>query len=106
MSEELLPIEPPQDPPVESPTENHTPEEMPWASELASLRSELSALREELAARQKADEINRRNASCSAGRAGTNTAPEYFSPEEVRAMSAHEVRENYQRIRASMKRWH
>ena len=78
----------------------------PLLEEIASLRSELSELREELTKRQRADEINRRNAERSAGRAGTNAAPEYFSPDEVRAMSQHEVRENYQKIRASMKRWH
>ena len=82
------------------------PAEDPLLRELSSLRAELTSLREELEKRQKADEINRRNASLSAGRVGNGTAPEYYSPEEVRAMSQSEIRENYQRIRASMKKWH
>lgn len=85
--------------------EPEDPIEDPLLRELSSLRAELSSLREELEKRQKAEEINRRNASRSAGRAGNSTAPEYFSPEEVRAMSQSEIRENYQRIRASMKKW-
>ena len=87
------------------PIEDTEPEEHPLLTQIASLRAELSELREELNKRQKAEEINRRNAERSAGRAGTSTAPEYYSPDEVRAMSAHEVRENYQKIRAPMKRW-
>ena len=104
MNEEMLATEAIEEEPL--PNEPDPPVEAPLLSEIASLRSELSELREELKLRAKADEINRRNAALSAGRAGTSTAPEYYSPEEVRAMSAHEVRENYQKIRASMKRWH
>ncbi len=98
--EELLP------PTEEASTEPEDLPEDPLLSEIASLRTELSELREELTRRQKADEINRRNAARSAGRAGTNAAPEYYSPDEVRAMSPAQVRENYQRIRASMQKWH
>ena len=29
----------------------------------------------------------------------------YYTPEQVRAMSPEEVHENYERIRASMKKW-
>ena len=86
--------------------EANVSEEAPLLAELTSLREELSSLREELQKRERADEINRRNAASSAGRAGNSTAPEYFSPDEVRAMSPSEIRENYQRIRASMKKWH
>ncbi len=57
------------------------------------------------AERHRADEVNRRNARLSAGRAGTDTAAEYFSPDEVRAMSPSQVREHYAKIRASMKKW-
>ncbi len=52
-----------------------------------------------------AEEINRRNAEQSAGRAGLYTAGEYFSPDEVRSMSPSEVRANYKKIRESMKKW-
>ena len=104
MNEEILTTEPIEEEPLSN--EPDAPADDPLLSEIASLRSELSELREELKLRAKAEEVNRRNASRSAGRAGTNAAPEYYSPEEVRAMSAHEVRENYQKIRASMKRWH
>lgn len=54
----------------------------------------------------RADEINRRNAEHSAGRLGQNTAREFYTPDEVRAMSPSEVRENYKTIRESMKKWH
>lgn len=53
----------------------------------------------------RAEQINRQNASRSAGRAGRNTAGEYFSPDEVRAMSQKQVHENYAKIVASMKTW-
>ncbi|MBQ9783397.1 MAG: hypothetical protein IJW44_02645 [Clostridia bacterium] len=53
----------------------------------------------------RAEQINRQNASRSAGRAGRNTAGEYFSPDEVRAMSQKQVHENYAKIMASMKTW-
>ena len=52
-----------------------------------------------------AEEINRLNAERSAGRAGLHTQNEYFSPDEVRAMSPSEVRENFKKIRESMKKW-
>ncbi|MBR2353091.1 MAG: hypothetical protein IKA76_01130 [Clostridia bacterium] len=55
--------------------------------------------------RLHAEEINRRNAEQSAGRAGLHTSSEYYSPDEVRAMSPSEVRENYKKIRESMKKW-
>ena len=54
----------------------------------------------------RADEINRRNASLSAGKAGKHTAGEYFSPDEVRAMSQRQVHNNYSAIMESMKHWH
>ena len=78
----------------------------PILSELTSLRAELSELRRELDLRRLADEVNTRNAAHSAGRVGTNLAPEYYTPDEVRAMTQAEVRENYEKIRASMKKWH
>lgn len=60
---------------------------------------------EERLRKYHADEVNRRNASLSAGRAGKNTRGEYFSPDEVRAMTAREVHENYSKIKESMKFW-
>ncbi len=53
----------------------------------------------------KAMEINRRNAAMSAGIAGKEAEKEYFSPDEVRAMSQREVHENYSKIQRSMKHW-
>ena len=49
--------------------------------------------------------INRKNASLSAGLAGVDTSCEYFTQEQVRAMSRAEVKQNYEKIRESMKRW-
>lgn len=57
------------------------------------------------AARQWAEQINQKNASLSAGRAGVNAASEYFSPDEVRAMTPKQVRQHYKTIRESMKKW-
>ena len=55
--------------------------------------------------KEKADAINARNASLSAGYAGKNTSTEYFTPDEVRAMSQSEVKANYSKIIESMKKW-
>ncbi len=55
--------------------------------------------------RAHADRVNIRNASLSAGMAGKHTVGEYFSPDEVRAMSQRQVHENYEKIRESMKKW-
>ena len=54
----------------------------------------------------RAEQINQLNAYRSSGQAGNNTAREYFSPDEVRAMSQSEVRANYSKIIESMKHWH
>lgn len=55
--------------------------------------------------REKADRINEKNATLSAGKAGRGAAAEYFTPAEVRAMSQLEVRANYSKIIESMKKW-
>lgn len=55
--------------------------------------------------RQAAERANRRNADRSTGALSLGCEP-YFTPEEVRAMSQKEVRENYDAILRSMKRWH
>ena len=49
--------------------------------------------------------INAKNASKSPGSAGTDTAGEYFSPEDVKKMSRAEVHANYSKIKESMKKW-
>ncbi len=49
--------------------------------------------------------INAKNASKSPGAAGTDTAGEYFSPDDVRRMSRAEVHANYSKIKESMKKW-
>lgn len=54
---------------------------------------------------KRAEQINQLNAYRSAGQAGNNAVREYFSPDEVRAMSQSEVRANYKRIIESMKKW-
>ena len=55
--------------------------------------------------RFRAEQINMQNAARSAGVAGKDTASEYFSPDEVRAMSQKQVHDNYKKIVESMKRW-
>ena len=53
----------------------------------------------------KIGEINKQNTLRSPGMAGVGTAGEYFTPDEVRAMSRGEVKANYEKIIASMKKW-
>lgn len=53
----------------------------------------------------RAEAVNRRNASRASGQAGQNTKGDYFSPEEVRAMSQKQVHEHYAVIQESMKSW-
>ena len=55
--------------------------------------------------REHAAKINMQNAKKASGAAGKDTPAEYFSPDEVRAMSQSEVRKNYQKIMESMKKW-
>ncbi len=55
-------------------------------------------------AETNAEKYNLENQRRSSG-AVTGTEPEYFSPVEVRAMSAAEVRENYSKIMQSMQKW-
>ena len=104
MNDELL-IDTPDVSEDVRPEETEEPSPNPLLSELSALRAEVSELRREIDLRRRADEVNRRNASLSAGRVGSNVAPEYYTPDEVRAMSPSEVRENYAKIRASMKKW-
>ena len=61
--------------------------------------------RERQLERARADTVNQRNAERSAGRAGIDTASEYFSADEVRKMTPKQVHENFSKIRASMQSW-
>ena len=61
--------------------------------------------REKELQRNFADQINTRNSQSSAGSAGTPPRLDYFSPDEVKAMSGAEVRQNYANIRRSMNYW-
>ena len=55
--------------------------------------------------KERAAVVNLRNAQKTPGAAGVGTPSEYFSPDDVRAMSQSEVRTNYQKILESMKTW-
>lgn len=62
------------------------------------------AERRRVVAEEKAALSNKANRERSAG-AMSNTQNEYYSPDEVRAMSTDEVRKNFQKIMRSMKDW-
>jgi hypothetical protein len=53
---------------------------------------------------KKIENANRRGREMSTGRVG-RADDSLYSPDEVRAMTQSEVRENYQKIRLSMKSW-
>lgn len=55
--------------------------------------------------REKAKQCNLENKSRSSG-AVSGTSNDYYTPGEVRMMSAEEVRSNYSKIINSMKKWH
>ena len=52
-----------------------------------------------------AERVNAKNSSSSTGPVGREPSSDFFSPDEVRAMSRDEVRKNYAKIMASMKKW-
>ena len=54
----------------------------------------------------KARAINGQNKSLSSGSVGSSKKEDFFSPDEVRAMSASEVKANYEKIIRSMSKWH
>ena len=56
--------------------------------------------------KMKADLINDINSRSSSGSIDSHPAEEYYSPDEVRAMSPAEVRSNYSSIIRSMSKWH
>lgn len=53
----------------------------------------------------RAEAVNRHNAAQAAGKIDGSSSVDYFSPDEVRAMSQRQVRDNYTKIRESMKKW-
>lgn len=55
--------------------------------------------------RERIHALNKRNAALSTGKVGVDSAKEYFTPSEVRAMSRGEVHANYSKILNSMKKW-
>ncbi len=54
---------------------------------------------------ERIQKINQKNATLSAGKAGTDTEKEFYTPDEVRSMSQGQVRANYSKIINSMKKW-
>ena len=53
-----------------------------------------------------AQRINGENRNMSSGSLSPDSRNDYFSPSEVKAMSAAEVRANYTKIISSMSKWH
>ena len=62
--------------------------------------------KKEAVAREKASSINEKNKNLSSGSLSKGKSEEYFTPSEVRAMSAAEVKANYSKILTSMSKWH
>ena len=56
--------------------------------------------------RARAELVNNENSRSSSGSIDSPPTEDYFSPAEVRAMSAAEVRANYSTIIRSMSKWH
>ncbi len=64
------------------------------------------AEKKESVARAKAMNVNSQNNERSSGALNTAKTEEFFTPAEVRAMSAAEVKANYAKIITSMSKWH
>ena len=64
------------------------------------------AEKKESIAKAKAMNINSKNNERSSGALNSKCSEEFFSPAEVKAMSAAEVRANYAKIINSMSKWH
>ena len=64
------------------------------------------AEKKERMAREKAIDVNSKNHERSSGALSASKTEEFFTPAEVRAMSAAEVRANYAKIITSMSKWH
>ena len=90
---------------------NVSPEDIPeevWES--VAVGGSLAAAyalyhRKEQLRRNRVRELNDKNAELSTGKVGVDSAKEYFTPSDVRAMSRSEVRANYSKILDSMKKW-
>ena len=72
---------------------------VPIAAAYALYEKKMAALEAEAAL------TNRKNSSASTGPVGSEPTAEYFSPDDVRAMSREEVRKYYPKIIESMKSW-
>ena len=57
-------------------------------------------------AKEKAEDVNSKNKELSSGSLSSTKNEEYFTPDEVRAMSAAQVKANYSKIINSMSVWH
>ena len=53
----------------------------------------------------RVNDTNKKNARLSSGKLSGGSSNEFFTPAEVKAMSAREVKANYSKIIESMKRW-
>ena len=62
--------------------------------------------KKESVAREKALNVNEKNKQLSSGSLYSKSNDEFFTPAEVRAMSASEVKANYAKIITSMSKWH
>lgn len=65
----------------------------------------LEARKAEMAAR-RAEAVNGENRNMSSGALSSDSYNDFFTPAEVRAMTAAEVRANYTKIVNSMSKWH
>ena len=54
---------------------------------------------------EKANATNRKNSEMSTGAIGRDTTENFYTPDEVRAMSRSEIKKNYSKILDSMKKW-
>jgi outer membrane protease len=54
----------------------------------------------------KAQSVNAANRQLSSGSIDAPATEEFYTPDEVRAMSPLQVRENYSKIISSMSKWH
>ena len=80
-----------------------------WQSVKSGIPLAAAYALEEKRARHKAihaQKINGENRNMSSGSLSADSRNDYFSPSEVRAMSAAEVRANYTKIISSMSKWH
>ena len=63
-------------------------------------------LRRATAERQAISALNDKNRELSSGGLSQGSGEDFFTADEVKAMNAGQVRQNYDKIMASMKHWH